>query len=110
MSPELPGYCSSAPNTAAGSRSFERIADFDAQPSGSARVRTTAIVCGWHSASTKNAFVCDFATRRAIAMASAAAVASSSNEAFAMSSEQSSQIIVWKFNRASSRPWLISGW
>ena len=42
-------------------------------------------------------------------LASAAAVASSSNEALAISRPVRSQIMVWKLNKASSRPWLISG-
>ena len=50
---------------------------------------------------------CD--ARSASAMASAAAVASSSSEALATSSPVRSQIMVWKLNSASSRPWLISG-
>ena len=47
--------------------------------------------------------------RSAIAMASAAAVPSSSSEALATSRPVRSQIMVWKLNSASSRPWLISG-
>jgi hypothetical protein len=43
-------------------------------------------------------------------MASAAAVASSSSEAFAIGSPVRSATMVWKFSNASSRPWLISGW
>ena len=45
----------------------------------------------------------------AIAMASAAAVASSSSDALAISRPVRSATIVWKFNKASRRPWLISG-
>ena len=80
-------------------------------PSGSARVSTTAIVCGWHARETKNART-EGCFRRAkhIAMPSAAAVASSSNEAFAISSPVRSVTIVWKFSSASSRPWAISAW
>ena len=43
----------------------------------------TAMVCGWQFSSTKNALALDFATRSAMLMASAAAVASSSKLAFA---------------------------
>ena len=43
-------------------------------------------------------------------IASAAAVASSSSDALAMSSAVRSVIMVWKFNSASSRPWAISAW
>ena len=48
--------------------------------------------------------------RRAIAIASAAAVASSSSEALVTGSPVRSVTIVWKLSSASSRPWLISGW
>ena len=51
-----------------------------------------------------------FARRRAIAIASAAAVASSSIEAFATSMPVRSSTICWKLSRASSLPWLISAW
>ena len=43
-------------------------------------------------------------------MASAAAVASSSIEALAISVPVRSVTIVWKVMSASSRPWEISGW
>ena len=79
-------------------------------PSGAARVRITAMVCGWQSASTKNRADFDFDTRRAIAIASAAAVASSSSEALASSIPVKSITICWKSSRASSRPWLTSAW
>jgi len=49
-------------------------------------------------------------TRWSIAIASAAAVGSSSNDAFAMSMAVRSLTIVWKLRSASSRPWEISGW
>ena len=45
-----------------------------------------------------------------MAIASAAAVASSSSEALAISMPVSSQIMVWKFSSASSRPCAISAW
>ena len=48
--------------------------------------------------------------RRARVIASAAAVPSSSIEAFAVASPVRSATMVWKFSSASSRPWLISGW
>jgi hypothetical protein len=73
-------------------------------------VRSTASVCGCTSESTKNDLVFAADTRSASAIASAAAVASSSNEALATSRPVRSQIMVWKLNSASSRPWLISGW
>ena len=78
-------------------------------PSGSARVRSTARVCGRQSASARN--TCPFlAARRASVMASAAAVASSSSDAPAQGSPVRSATMVWKFSSASSRPWEISGW
>ena len=80
-------------------------------PSGSARVCTTAIVCGWQPASTTNRSEAeDGASRRAIAIASAAAVGSSRSEAFASSIPVRSLTIVWKLSNASSRPCEISGW
>ena len=45
-----------------------------------------------------------------MAIASAAAVASSSNDAFARSMPVRSATIVWKSSSASRRPWEISGW
>ena len=58
------------------------------------------MVCGWQSSATKNAppplIAC------AIAIASAAAVDSSSSEAFEISIAVRSQTMVWKFNRASN--------
>ncbi len=79
-------------------------------PSASARVRTTAIVCGNVSSSTMNLGPSPLVARRASCMASAAAVDSSSSEAPATSRPVRSVIIVWKFSSASSRPWEISGW
>ncbi len=79
-------------------------------PSGSARVRTTAMVCGWHSASTKNTSPPLGLARRSSVMASAAAVPSSSSDALAMSIAVRSVTMVWKLSNASRRPWEISGW
>ncbi len=80
-------------------------------PSGSARVCSTASVCGRVSASTTNTAPA-FArpARRTRVIASAAAVASSSIEAPATASPVRSATMVWKLISASSRPWLISGW
>ena len=61
--PEEPGYCSSAPQTSAPSRSARGSPTIRLQPSGAARVRSTASVCGCTSRSTKNVF--DFAWRHA---------------------------------------------
>ena len=76
-----------------------------ADDAGSARVLTTAIVCGWQPSATKKvrAFVLR-RDRRQRVIASAAAVASSSSEALAHSSPVRSRIRVWKLSSASSRP------
>src|SRR5256884_7897634 len=82
-------------------------------PRASARVRTTAIVCGWHPSAIMNIGVVPggtFATASVRFIASAAAVASSSREALAIGSAVRSATIVWKLSRASSRPCAISGW
>ena len=80
-------------------------------PSGSARVRITSIVCGSTSASTRKVSPLPRgATRCASVIASAAAVPSSSSEAFATGSPVRSLTMVWKFSSASRRPWEISGW
>ncbi len=79
-------------------------------PRGSARVRTTSMVWGWHSASTKNTSPALAFTRRRSVIASAAAVASSSIDALARSIAVRSLTIVWKLSSASRRPWEISGW
>ena len=79
-------------------------------PTGSARIWTTAIVCGWHRSSTKNV---DRLPRWAPAksdMASAAAVPSSNSEALAIGSPVRSATTVWKLRSASRRPCAISAW
>ena len=50
------------------------------------------------------------AARWASAIASAAAVPSSSSDAPATGSPVRSSTMVWKLSSASRRPWLISGW
>ena len=80
-------------------------------PRASARVRTTAIVCGWQYSSTRytgGSLVVLTASVRCIA--SAAAVASSSSEALAIASPVRSDTIVWKLSSASRRPCEISAW
>jgi hypothetical protein len=82
-------------------------------PRGVALVRTTSMVWGSASSSTTKTLAPDLAAgaaRCAMAMASAAAVASSSMDAFATGRAVRSSTMVWKLSRASSRPWLISGW
>ena len=76
---------------------------------GSARVCSTAMVCGWQSFDTKKQFRLGL-KRANMAMASAAAVDSSKREALAISIPVISQTMVWKFKSASNLPWLISAW
>ena len=75
-----------------------------------ARVRSTASVCGWQAASAKKRAFFPRAWPWHIAMASAAAVASSSRDALATGSPVRSAIRVWKFSSPSRRPWAISAW
>jgi hypothetical protein len=115
MVPVVPGYCTNTPNTPpdpdeAAIVSGAGTPTRTSMPSGSARVRTTAIVWGWHSASTKNVSPPLGLTRRSSVIASAAAVPSSSSDALAMSMAVRSATMVWKSSSASSRPWEISGW
>ena len=108
--PVVPGYCSTSANGCAapiaarspGATSTSRM------PIGSARVASTARVCGCRSVATASTSDFVLLTACAIAIASAAAVASSSSEALAISIAVSSQIIVWKLSSASSRPCAIS--
>ena len=74
------------------------------------RVRTTSSVCGWTLSETKNASCPGFASASKRCIASAAAVPSSSSEAFATGNPVRSMTIVWKLSSASRRPWEISGW
>ena len=78
-------------------------------PIGAARVRNTSMVCSWQASETKNTSLLFFDKRQQKVIASAAAVASSNSEALAMSIAVKSLTMVWKFNNASRRPWLISG-
>ncbi len=107
--PEAPGYCASTPKQSPSGRPSDRSATTTSMPSGSARVSITPIVCGNASASTMKRFEAAFEARRATVIASAAAVASSSSDAFATGRPVRSEIIVWKFRRASRRPCEISG-
>ena len=78
-------------------------------PSERIRVTSTASDCGSRSAETSTTSPV-LVIRRAIAAASATAVASSNRLAPAIGNPVRSAIIVWKFSSISSRPWLISGW
>ena len=64
----------------------------------------TLMVCGKHISSTKKLLDFDLETLLAKVIASAAAVASSNNEAFEISKPVRSLTIVWKFIRASNLP------
>ena len=79
-------------------------------PSGRARVARTLRICGCRSAAAKNRDFLRLPAANAMFIASAAAVASSSREALAISSPVRSLIMVWKFSSASSLPCEISGW
>ena len=79
-------------------------------PSCARRVANTARVWGWQSASTTTRSDSAELRRRISVTASATAVPSSRSDAFAVSSPVRSATMVWKFNKASSLPWLISGW
>ena len=68
------------------------------------------MVCGWQARETTKTLLLLLTVRIAKVMASAAAVASSSMEALAMSIAVRSVTMVWKFTSASMRPWLISAW
>ena len=67
------------------------------------------MVCGWHFGNEENVSLRSL-SRWHIVIASAAAVASSSSEALAMSRPVRSVTMVWKFSSASRRPWEISAW
>ena len=92
-SPVVAGCASSAPKRSAGMSSMSPTST--SMPIGTARARTTSIVCGWQAASTKNTGLSALPARRAMVMASAAAVASSSREALASGSPVRSLTSVW---------------
>ena len=74
-----------------------------------ALVNFQQMVCGWQRSLTKIVFAAaSLLTAWAMCMPSAAAVASSSSEALAMSSPVRSMIICWKLISASMRPCEIS--
>jgi hypothetical protein len=111
MRPSVEGVWIRIPNTPASSTKESGSETTTSIPSGRARVSTTSIVCGWQSSATRNLRAAGFfRTSYARCIASAAAVASSRSEAFAIGRPVRSSTIVWKFSSASSRPWLISGW
>ena len=105
------GYCTSAPNTGRLAKSkLSWSPTITSQPSASARVCTTAIVCGRQRSLTKNVARLPLVAEWHIAIASAAAVPSSSSDALESGSAVRSVTIVCQLSSASSRPWLISAW
>ena len=95
MRPSVVGYCSKAPHKSAASKLISpTLPTCRSIFSGLARALTTAIVCGWQSTVTKNPFFLPRAMRWHIVIASAAAVASSSSEAFANGSPVRSATMV----------------
>ncbi len=107
--PSAAGYCSTTANAPdfAASRADPATTS---NPSGAQRVRTTSAVCANTSSATKTRSLFVFAMRWHSVTASAAAVASSSIDAFAIAMPVRSVSIVWKLTSASSRPCEISGW
>ena len=101
------GYWINTPNASAASICAS-LPTSTRRPSGSARVRTTSIVCGWQSSETKNRSDLLLHERLASVIASAAAVASSSSDALLISMPVRSVIMVWKLISASMRPCEIS--
>ncbi len=114
--PSASGTWSMAPKTPSHSSSHTRRgATTTSTPMYCARVRTTSSVCGHTLSSTKYFAAPARSTSfgreaNSIAIASAAAVPSSSSDAFATSMPVRSQTRVWKFNNASRRPCAISAW
>jgi len=93
--PSVDGYCTSAPNTLVLKSNESGSPTTTRHPSGSARVRTTSMVCGWQSLATKNALASPPFTACTRLIASAAAVPSSSKDAFATGRPVRSITIVW---------------
>ncbi len=114
MAPRSSGYCSSTPKTAASSTAISATGPTrSSMPRGSARLRSTASVCGKTRSEARNtppvvSFLGD--TRCSSVIASPAAVASSSSEAVATGNPVRSLTMVWKLSSDSSRPWAISAW
>ena len=93
-SPSAPGYCRSTANASA-SAAPDAGPVATLTPIGSARVRTTSVVCANTSSATTMTRLGDFVTRSASAIASAAAVASSSIDALVIAMAVRSHTIVW---------------
>ena len=112
--PDAPGYCSSTPNSSplggAAIASGVTAATTSSMPSGSARVASTVDGLRQAVRVDQEDVRPGRSARRAMVIASAAAVASSSSEAPAIGSPVRSATMVWKLSSASSRPCEISGW
>ncbi|CFR75674.1 Uncharacterised protein [Mycobacterium tuberculosis] len=102
--PLAPGSWAMTPKNSPSGRPARRSAVTISIPSGLARVASTAAVWVNTSASTTTLFTGPRAARCIKVMASAAAVPSSSIDAFAISRPVRSVTRVWKFSKASSRP------
>ena len=97
------------PNTSAW-QCRQGIADDDVQPSGSARVRSTAIVCGWQLAIDEEGV--GLQGRDALGHCHGFRGSGGFIEQRGVGDVEPREvaIMVWKLNSASSRPWVISGW
>ena len=117
-SPLASGYWTRHPKTSPAStapRMASRVITTMSMSRWAARVRSTLRVWGNTASSTKNRFLPALTWGRGraannIAIASAAAVPSSSKEALATSIPVKSMTMVWKFSSASKRPCAISAW
>ena len=111
IAPLLPGYDSSTPNTDVGVEIGLGVADddLDAQGLGAGADHLDGLGVGV-GVDEEGVRRLGRTARRAMVIASAAAVASSRSEALARSRPARSETIVWKLRSASSRPCEISGW
>ena len=108
--PRSSGVWSSTPKTRSSNTIRSGSATTISIPSGSARHVRTSIVWGKHPDDTANTVRAPPCTRRSMVMASAAAVGSSSSDAFATGMPVRSATSVWNVRSASSRPCAISAW
>ena len=111
--PASQGYCTSAPNTSGASKFILSLRTISSlMPSGSARLRSTSIVCGKQRSETRNVPCASPSflpcTRCSSVIASPAAVPSSSSDALATAIPVRSETIVWKLRSDSRRPCAIS--
>jgi hypothetical protein len=81
-------------------------------PSGSARVFTTSIVCGWQPGAATKHCTLALAAQHATAQGHRLGGGRALVEQAAIGDLQAGQLetIVWKLSSASSRPWAISAW